>query len=97
LHDNSASLPGNIVISISLSNYIDGNDTTGDPGFGLTGEYNVITQYYETGPAYIVKSNLGAMGGAIYDSSTPPTNVTDADVQAEVLKVTKNSPHRHDL
>jgi hypothetical protein len=32
------------------------------------------------------------MGGAIYDSSTPPTNVTDADVQAEVLKVTKNVP-----
>ncbi|HEX4919253.1 MAG TPA: hypothetical protein VFV92_00750, partial [Candidatus Bathyarchaeia archaeon] len=79
-------------ISISLSNYIDGNGTTGDPGFGLTGEYNVITQYYETGPVYIVKSNLGAMGGAIYDSSTPPTNVTDADVQAEVLKVTKNTP-----
>ena len=80
------------MISTSLNSYIDGNGTTGDPGFGLTGEYNVITQYYETGPVYIVKSNLGAMGGAIYDSSIPPTNVTDADVQAEVLKVTKNTP-----
>jgi len=78
-------------ISTSLSNYIDGNGTT-DPGYGLTGEYNVITQYYETGPVYIVKSNLGAMGGAIYDSSAPPTNVTDAAVQSEVLKVTKNAP-----
>ena len=80
------------VISTSLNNYIDGNSTTTDPGFGLTGEYNVITQYYETGPGYIVKSNLGIMGGAIYDSSTPPNNVTDADVQAEVLKMTKNAP-----
>jgi len=78
-------------ISISLNNYIDGNKTT-DPGFGLTGEYNVITQYYETGPVYIVKSNLGAMGSAIYDTSTPPTNVTDANVQAEVLKMTNNTP-----
>ena len=78
-------------ISTSLNRYVDGNGTT-DPGYGLTGEYNVITQYYETGPVYILKSNLGAMGGAIYDSSTPPTNVTDADVQAEVLKVTKDTP-----
>jgi hypothetical protein len=78
-------------ISTSLTSFIDGNGTTA-PGFGLTGEYNVITQYYETGPVYILKSNLGAMGGAMYDTSTPPTNVTDANVQAEVLKMTKNSP-----
>ena len=78
-------------ISTSLTNYLDGNGTT-DPGFGLTGEYNVITQYYESGPVYIVKSNLGAMGVAIYDSSAPPTNVTDADLQAEVLKMTTNAP-----
>lgn len=82
---------GDNSISTSLNKYIDGNGTT-DPGFGLTGEYNVITQYYETGSVNIVKSNLGAMGGAIYDSSTPPTNVTDAAVQAEVLKVSKNTP-----
>ena len=79
-------------ISTSVTRYIDGNGTTSEPGFGLTGEYNVITQYYETGPVYIVKSNLDAMGSAIYDGSTPPTNVTDADVQAEVLRVTKNTP-----
>jgi hypothetical protein len=79
-------------ISSSLTNFIDGNSASSAPGFGLTGEYNVITQYYESGPVYIMKSSLGALGGALFDSSTPPTNVTDADVQAEVLKMTKNSP-----
>jgi hypothetical protein len=79
-------------ISSSLTNFIDGINTTSEPGFGLTGEYNVITQYYQSGPVYIMKSNLGAIGGALFDSSAPPTNVTDADVQAEVLKMTNNSP-----
>lgn len=81
-------------ISSSLNNYIDGGTTNGaaDLGFGITGEYNVITQYYQTGPTYIMKSNLGALGGALYDASTPPANVTDADLQAEVLKVTNNAP-----
>ena len=78
-------------IASSLTNYIDGNGAA-DLGFGLTGEYNVITQYYETGPLYIKKSNLGGLGGALYDNSNPPTNVTDADLQAEVLKMTGNAP-----
>lgn len=81
-------------ISSSLTNFIDGGmtNTTTDLGFGTTHEYNVITQYYETGPTYIKESTLGAAGGALYDSSTPPTNVTDADVQAEVLRMTNNNP-----
>jgi hypothetical protein len=81
-------------ISSSLTNFIDGGTTNGttDLGYGITGEYNVITQYYESASTHIMKSNLGALGGALYDSSTPPTNVTDADVQAEVLKMTNNAP-----
>ena len=80
-------------MSSSLTNFIDGvTNSTTEVGFGVTGEYNVITQYYETGPVYITKSNLGSGGGALYDSSTPPTNVTDADVQTEVLKMTNNAP-----
>lgn len=81
-------------ISLSLTNFIDGGTTnsTTDLGYGLTHEFNVITQYYETGPTYITQSNLSDAGGALYDSSTPPTNVTDADVQAEVLKLTGNTP-----
>ena len=58
-------------ISSSLTRYI--------AAYGNTGEYNVITQY-----SGIQKSSLG--GTAWYDSSTPPTDVTDADVQAEVSK-----------
>ena len=79
-------------VSSSLTNFIDGLNTASEPGFGLTGEYNVITQYYQSGPVYITQSNLGAIGGALFDNSTPPTNVTDAAVQAEVLKMTNNSP-----
>jgi len=81
-------------MSSSLTNFIDGGTTNGttDLGYGITGEYNVITQYYESGPTYIMKSNLGALGGALYDSSPPPTNVTDAAVQVEVLKMTNNAP-----
>jgi hypothetical protein len=82
-------------ISTSLTNFIDGNSTT-DLGFGITGEYNVITQYYQTGPSHIMQSNLGGMGGALYDNSIPPTNVTDAALQAEVLKVTGSNGPRTD-
>ena len=74
-----------------MTNFIDGNGST-DLGYGETHEFNVITQYYETGPVYITESHLGLNSGALYDSSTPPTNVTDADVQAEVLKMTNNIP-----
>ena len=57
--------------------------------FGTTPEYNVITQYYgQDGLTYgnIAQSSLGGGTGDWFDSSTPPTNVTDADVQAEVLR-----------
>ena len=49
--------------------------------FGTTGEYNVITQYYDFGGS-IQLSNLTT----IYwiDNTTPPTNVTDAALQGEV-------------
>ena len=71
-------------IATSLTNYI--------AAFGTTGEYNVITQYYQTGPLYISLSNLG--GSAIYDNTALPNNgaVGDTDVQAAVLRATKNNP-----
>jgi hypothetical protein len=48
--------------------------------FGTTPEYNVITQY-----SGIQQSNLGfGTTGDWFDTSTPPTNVTDAIVQGEV-------------
>jgi hypothetical protein len=81
----------NNAMSISLTHYIDGNGSV-DLGYGETHEFKVITQYYETGPVYITQSHLGLNSGAIYDSSTPPHNVTDANVRAEVLKVTNNNP-----
>jgi hypothetical protein len=61
--------------------------------FGTTGEYNVITQYGgiddATGTVGLI--NLTNLGGSstpdYFDPSTPPTNVTDTLVQAEVRKV----------
>ncbi len=47
--------------------------------FGTTPEYNVVTQYRG-----IQKSNLGSGTADWFDTSTPPTNVTDAIVQGEV-------------
>jgi hypothetical protein len=52
--------------------------------YGTTGEYNVITQYYDGNGTFISSGTLGTT--AFYDSSTPPNNVTDSDVQAEVTK-----------
>ena len=49
--------------------------------FGTSGEYNVITQY-----SGIQLSNLAGGAAAWYDTSTPPTNVTDAAIQGEVNK-----------
>src|SRR5262249_21358711 len=51
--------------------------------FGTTGEYNVITQYTDANGNHInpVASLLEA---SFWDSSTPPTNATDAVVQGEV-------------
>ena len=57
--------------------------------FGTTPEYNTITQYYGEDPL----SGYGniAQGSLVlqtdwFDTSTPPTNVTDATVQAEVQR-----------
>ncbi|MEO6196356.1 MAG: hypothetical protein ABIS20_25325 [Thermoanaerobaculia bacterium] len=47
--------------------------------FGTTGEYNTITQY-----SGIQLSNLGSGTADWFDTTTPPTNVTDSTVQAEV-------------
>src|SRR5207249_3835155 len=47
--------------------------------FGQTGEYNTITQY-----SGIQKANLTYTFW--WDNSTPPTNVTDADLVNEVIK-----------
>ena len=47
--------------------------------FGTTATYNVITQY-----SGIQQSSLGSGTADWFDTSTPPINVTDADVQAEV-------------
>jgi hypothetical protein len=51
--------------------------------FGTTSHYATITQYYDT-TGSIQTTSLG--NTAWYDTSTPPTNVTDADLQAEVVK-----------
>ena len=51
--------------------------------FGTNGHYATITQYSDSTGA-IQTSNLG--NTAWYDTSTPPTNVTDAIVQGEVTK-----------
>ena len=51
--------------------------------FGTNGEYNVVTQYYDTGGS-VQLSNLTSTYWI--DNSAPPTNVTDAVVQAEVVK-----------
>jgi len=51
--------------------------------FGTSAEYNTITQYYDSAGS-IHTSNLGTTH--YFDSGTPPTNVTDAILQQEVLK-----------
>ena len=57
--------------------------------FGTTGEYNTVTQYYGEDPV----SGYGniATGSLVnqadmFDTTTPPTSVTDATVQTEVKK-----------
>ena len=53
--------------------------------FGTNGEYNTITQYSGSNGT-IALSNLAAGTADMFDTSTPPTAVTDANVQAEVNK-----------
>jgi len=47
--------------------------------FGTTGEYKVITQYSGIQPASLTNTFW-------WDSSAPPTNVTDSALEAEVVK-----------
>ncbi len=49
--------------------------------FGTTPEYNTITEY-----SGILQSNLAAGTADMFDTTTPPTKVTDAIVQGEVNK-----------
>ncbi len=49
--------------------------------FGTTPEYNTITQY-----SGIQLANLGSGTADMFDTTTPPTNVTDGIVQGEVNK-----------
>jgi len=51
--------------------------------FGTTPEYNTITQYNGVNGT-IALTNLGAGTPDWFDSSAPPTNVTDSSVRAEV-------------
>jgi hypothetical protein len=53
--------------------------------YGTTSHFAVITQYYDN-TGNIQTSNLAGGPKAYFDSSTPPTNVTDALVQSEVNK-----------
>lgn len=50
--------------------------------FGTSSQFNVITQYYDFGGS-VQLSNLGTTYWI--DNTTPPTNVTDAIVQSEVV------------
>ncbi len=60
--------------------------------FGTTPEFNTITQYTGIDDATgttgaIALSNLAAGPTDFFDTTTPPTNCTDAVVQSEVKKV----------
>ena len=58
--------------------------------FGTTGEYNTITQYYGEDPisgyGNIATGSLVGTQADSFDTTTPPTNVTDATVQSEVQR-----------
>jgi hypothetical protein len=53
--------------------------------FGTTPEYNVITQY-----SGIQLTNLGSGTADLFDTSTPPTNVTDSTVRSKVQSYTSS-------
>jgi len=53
--------------------------------FGTAPEYNTITQYTGSNGT-VALSNLAGGTADMFDSTAPPTNVTDAAVQAEVTK-----------
>jgi len=57
--------------------------------FGSTPEFNTITQYYQViggTTQYIQLTNLQGVQADWFDTTTPPTNVTDAIVQQEVQR-----------
>jgi len=65
--------------------------------FGTNSHYGVITQYYDTttgSTRYIGLSNLYSSDW--YDSTNPPTNVTDSAVQGEVNKYLAAPGHTFD-
>jgi hypothetical protein len=55
--------------------------------FGTTPEFNTITQY-----SGILLTNLAGGTADLFDTSTPPTNVTDAIVQSKVNSYLSNHP-----
>jgi hypothetical protein len=62
--------------------------------FGTTGEFNVITQYYQIVggvQTFISQNNLGSGTADWFDTSTPPTKVTDSIVQGEVAAYTASN------
>jgi len=62
--------------------------------FGTSGEYRTITQYYSGATQqHIALSNLAGGDQAFFDSSTPPANVTDAAIQAEVNSYLSTHPY----
>jgi hypothetical protein len=58
--------------------------------FGSAGEYRTIVQYYGEDPVSgygnIAMASLGGGSADMFDTTTPPQNVTDATVQSEVKK-----------
>ncbi len=65
-------------IATSLTNYL--------AQFGGNHEYKTITQYYQILNGIQTPISLTTLtANAVYDSNNPPTNVTDADIQGEVL------------
>jgi hypothetical protein len=57
-------------------------------GFGLTPEYNVITQYSDGSGNHVYQTPL--LVDTFYDSTNPPPNATDLAVQGEVNKYLSN-------
>ena len=53
--------------------------------FGTNPEFNTITQYYDS-TGNIQLSNLALGTPDMFDTTTPPTNVTDSAVRQEVVK-----------
>ncbi|MGH7486486.1 MAG: hypothetical protein ACREMY_12945 [bacterium] len=57
--------------------------------FGTNGEYNTITQYSGSNGT-IALANLGSGTADLFDTSTPPTNVTDSTVRSKVTSYTSS-------